>query len=239
LLRALRSRSAAAVVVTPNVHNPLGCVMPDERKRELAALLDRYQVPTIEDDTYAELSFAPDRPASLRAFVRTAPVLSCGSFSKTLAPAYRVGWMIPGRYRGAITRLKAATSVATALPPQLAIAELLRSGGYDHHVRQLTSALHANVQRVASEVATRFPSNTRVTAPAGGFLLWVELPETVDALELYRRCMARGVSLAPGPVFSATGGNRNFIRLNGGLLWSAQIERAMEVLSGEAARMTR
>jgi DNA-binding transcriptional MocR family regulator len=237
LEQALASGSATALVLTPNVHNPLGCVMPDERKRELAALLDRFAIPTIEDDTYAELSFSVDRPASLRAFARTAPVLSCGSFSKTLAPAYRVGWMIPGRYREEIMRLKAATTVATALPPQLAIAEFLRGGGYDHHLRQLRSTLHANLQRVASEVAIRFPPGTRISSPAGGFLLWVELPESVDAVELYRRCMAREVSLAPGPVFSATGGNRNFVRLNGGLLWSAEIERAMDVIAGEAMRM--
>ncbi|HJU68218.1 MAG TPA: PLP-dependent aminotransferase family protein [Gemmatimonadaceae bacterium] len=237
LEHALRS-GALALVLTPNVHNPLGCVMPDERKRELAKLLDRFGIPAIEDDTYAELAFSVDRPASLRAFVRTTPVLSCGSFSKTLAPAYRVGWMIPGRYREEIMRLKAATTVATALPPQLAIAEFLRGGGYDHHLRQLTSTLHANVQRVASEVAIRFPAGTRISSPAGGFLLWVELPESVDALELYRRCMVREVSLAPGPVFSATGGNRNFIRLNGGLLWSAEIERAMDVIGGEAGRMS-
>lgn len=237
LEQALRSGSASALVVTPNVHNPLGCVMPDERKRDLAALLDQFGIPTIEDDTYAELSFSSDRAASLRAFVRTAPVLSCGSFSKTLAPAYRVGWMIPGRYVRDVVRLKAATSVATALPPQLAIAEFLRVGGYDHHVRQLRSTLHANLQRVASELATRFPPGTRISSPAGGFLLWVELPESVDALELYRRCMVREVSLAPGPVFSATGGNRNFIRLNGGLLWSAQIERAVDIIAGEAGRM--
>ncbi len=239
LEQALGSGSAASVVLTPNVHNPLGFVMTDERKRELAAMLDRFGIPTIEDDTYAELSFSVDRPVSLRAFVRSTPVLSCGSFSKTLAPAYRVGWMIPGRYRGEITRLKAAMSVGTALPPQLAIAEFLHVGGYDHHLRQLTSTLHANVQRVSSEVAARFPAGTRISAPGGGFLLWVELPESVDALELYRRCMAREVSLAPGPVFSATGGNRNFIRLNGGLLWSAQIEHAMDVIAAETARMVR
>jgi len=234
---ALGSTSVAAVVLTPNVHNPLGCVMPDERKRELAAVLDRFRAPTIEDDTYAELCFSPDRPVSLRAFVRTAPVLSCGSFSKTLAPAYRVGWMIPGRYRADVMRLKAATTVATALPPQLAIAEFLRVGGYDHHLRQLTSTLRGNLQRMTSEVAVRFPPGTRISSPAGGFLLWVELPESVDTLELYRRCMAREVSLAPGPVFSATGGNRNFIRLNGGLLWSPQIEQGVDVIAGEAARM--
>ena len=85
----------------------------------------------------------------------------------------------------------------------------------------------------------RFPEGTRISSPGGGFLLWVELPESVDALELYRRCMAREVSLAPGPVFSATGGNRSFIRLNGGLLWSAQIERAVDVIAAEAELMRR
>jgi DNA-binding transcriptional MocR family regulator len=105
-------------------------------------------------------------------------------------------------------------------------------------LRQLKSTLHADVQRVASEVAMRFPQGTRISSPTGGFLLWVELPESVDALELYRRCMVREVSLAPGPVFSATGGNRNFIRLNGGLLWSAQVGRAMDIIAGEAAGMT-
>ncbi len=85
------------------------------------------------------------------------------------------------------------------------IAEFLRCGGYGHHLRQLRSTLYANLQRVASEIAIRFPPATRISSRAGGFLLWVELPESVDALERYRRCMVREVSLAPGPVFSATG----------------------------------
>ncbi|HEU0012376.1 MAG TPA: PLP-dependent aminotransferase family protein [Longimicrobium sp.] len=214
----------------------MGHVVSDARKRELAAILDEHRVPVIEDETYAELHFAPERPASLRAFVRAAPVLSCGSFSKTLAPAYRVGWIVPGAYRADVMRLKAATSVATALAPQLAVAELLASGGYDHHLRKLKAALHDNLQRVAAEVVRRFPAGTRISSPAGGFLLWVELPGGVDAVELYRRCLARGVSLAPGPVFSASGGHHSCIRLNGGLLWSPPIDRGLAVIADEAAR---
>jgi DNA-binding transcriptional MocR family regulator len=231
---ALGANAPAAVVLTPNVHNPLGFVMSESRKRELAYLLDDHGIPIIEDETYAELHFGLDRPAPLRAFVRSAALLSCGSFSKTLAPAYRVGWIVPGRYRSEIMRLKAATSVATSMPPQLAVAELLRSGGYDHHLRNLKTALRGNVQRLTNEVVGRFPAGTRISSPAGGFLLWVELPDEVNALELYQRCRKRGVSLAPGPVFSATGGNRNFIRLNAGLLWSAQIERGLDVIAEEA-----
>ncbi|WP_420125659.1 PLP-dependent aminotransferase family protein [Longimicrobium sp.] len=236
---ALRETEVAAAVVTPTVHNPLGSVMPEARRRELAAVLDAHGVPALEDDTYADLHFGPERPPSLRAFTRVAPVLVCGSFSKTLASAYRVGWIIPGRYHADVLRLKAATTVATPTPTQLAIAEFLRTGGYDHHVRRLKAALQANVERVTAQVAGRFPPGTRISAPAGGFLLWVELPEAVDALELYARCLGRGVSLAPGPVFSATGGNRNLIRLNGGLLWSPRVEQALNVIAHEAQALVR
>jgi DNA-binding transcriptional MocR family regulator len=93
---ALRRHTLAAVVVTPNVHNPLGATLSEERRRRLAAVLDAHRVPAVEDETYAELHYAAARPPSLRAFARTAPILSCGSFSKTLATGYRVGWIVPG-----------------------------------------------------------------------------------------------------------------------------------------------
>ena len=235
---ALGSGTVRAVVLSPTVHNPLGFVMHEERKRALAAVLDRHGVPVIEDDTYADLHFAAERPASLRAFTRTAPVLWCGSFSKTLAPAFRVGWIVAEPYRTELLRVKAATTVATAAPTELAIAEFLRSGGYDHHLRKLRRVLHENVQRVAFEVAQRFPAATRISRPAGGFLLWIELPETVDALELSRRCQSKGVSIAPGPVFSATGDYRSCIRLNAGQRWSPHIARAVQTIADEARRTT-
>ena len=236
---ALATRTVRALVLSPTVHNPLGFVMSDERKRALATVLDRHGVPVIEDDTYADLHFGAERPASLRAFVRSAPVLWCGSFSKTLAPAFRVGWIVPGEYRTELLRVKAATTVATAAPTELAIAEFLRTGGYDHHLRKLRRVLHENVQRVAAEVAERFPPGTMISRPAGGFLLWIELPERVDALELSRRCQLRGVSVAPGPVFSATGEYRSCIRLNAGLQWSPHIAQAVQTIADEARSLAR
>jgi len=234
---ALRHERVKAVVLAPTVHNPLGYVMSDARKRLLAAVLDRYEIPLIEDETYAELHYASERPASLRAFVRRTPVLSCGSFSKTLAPAYRIGWIVPGPYHPTIVRLKAATSVATAVPTQLAIAEFLRTGGYDHHLRKLRATLHGNVQRITSAVAHRLPAGSQMSAPSGGFLLWAKLPERVDSMVLYRRCLTRGVSIAPGTMFSATGVTRHCLRLNAGLLWSGRIVRAIETIAEEATRL--
>lgn len=230
---ALRQGGVKAVVVTPNVHNPLGCTMPDEHKAELVRMLARAGVPAIEDDTYGELHFGEARPRSLQAFDGGAGlVISCGSFSKTLAPSYRVGWTVPGRYRDRILHLKLATTAATSAPPQLALAEYLASHGYDRHLRQLRHVLRGTVERFAFEVAERFPAGTRISRPAGGFLLWVQLPEGSDTVELQRRALTRGLSVAPGPAFSASGHFRNYLRINAGYRWSERTRDALDLIAG-------
>jgi hypothetical protein len=108
----------------------------------------------------------------LRAFDRAGIVLTCGSFSKTLTPEYRVGWAIPGPYRDRVLHLKLATTAATAVPPQLALASYLASGGYDQHLRRLRRSLQGTVDRFSFEIAERFPEGTRISRPAGGYLLF-------------------------------------------------------------------
>lgn len=231
LADALARGGVAAVVVTPNVHNPLGCVMPDERKRELAALLAATGVPAIEDDTYGELYFGPTRPRSLQVFDTAGLVLTCGSFSKTLAPAYRVGWTIPGKYRDRVLHFKLATTSATSVPAQLALAEYLSTGGYEPHLRRLRQTCKSSVDRLTFEIAERFPEGTRISRPVGGFLLWVQLPEGVDTVALQRRALARGLSVAPGPAFSASGGYGNYMRINAGYRWSERTRQALDLLA--------
>ncbi|MFL5384143.1 MAG: PLP-dependent aminotransferase family protein [Longimicrobiaceae bacterium] len=236
-LRATLERGGvAALVVTPNVHNPLGCVMPDEHKQELVDLLARTGVPAIEDDTYGELFFGPSRPRSLQAFDRAGMVLTCGSFSKTLAPGYRLGWAIPGRHRDAVIHLKLGTTATSPVPLQLGVAEYLASGGYEQHLRRLRRTFQGAVERLAFEIADRFPAETRISSPAGGFLLWVQLPEGNDTVELQRRALARGLSVAPGPAFSASGGYRSYLRINAGYPWSERTRRALDTLAGMIER---
>ena len=230
LAEALGRTKVAALVVTPNVHNPLGCIMPDDRKRELVALLARHRVPAIEDDTYGELAFGDARPRTLRAFDESGLVLTCGSFSKTLAPEYRVGWVIPGPYRDRILHLKLATTAATAVPPQLAIAAYLASGGYEQHLRRLRRSLRGTVDRFSFEITERFPEGTRISRPAGGYLLWVQLPEGIDTVALQRQAVSRGLSVAPGPAFSASGSFTNYVRINAGHPWSARTQDALDLL---------
>jgi DNA-binding transcriptional MocR family regulator len=236
LEEALGRTNVAALVVTPNVHNPLGCIMPDERKRKLVSVLAAHGVPAIEDDTYGELAFSGARPRSLRAFDTAGLVLTCGSFSKTLAPDYRIGWVIPGAYRDRVVHLKLATTAATALPPQLALAEYLASGGYEQHLRRLRRLLQGTLERFSFEIAERFPAGTRISRPAGGFLLWVELPVGIDTVALQRHAVSRGLSVAPGPAFSATGAFPNYLRINAGHPWSARTRDALDLLANMITR---
>jgi DNA-binding transcriptional MocR family regulator len=228
---ALSRGGVSAVVVTPNVQNPLGCVMPDERKRELVRILEAHGVPAIEDETYAELHYARSRPCSLQALDRAGLILSCGSFSKTLAPGYRIGWAIPGRFRDAVLHFKLATTVGTPVPPQFAFAEFLSSGEYDPHLRRVRQIFESNVHRLTYEIGNRLPHGTLVSRPAGGFLLWTRLPYGTDALGLQHRAIARGLSVAPGPAFSASGRFRDYVRINAGYRWSAGMEKALDGLA--------
>lgn len=234
---ALKRHRVSAVLAVPNFSNPLGSLMPDENKEKLVALLAKREIPLIEDDVFGDLHFGPTRPRTAKSFDRKGLVLLCGSVSKTLAPGYRVGWVAPGRFRERVEVLKFSQSVATATLPQLAVAELLETGGYDRHLRGLRRNLAAQLQRVSLALREHFPPATRVTRPAGGSLLWVELPRRVDSLELHARAFAEGIGIAPGPIFSAKQRFRSFIRLNCGHPWSGRMEAALVTLGRLAAEL--
>jgi DNA-binding transcriptional MocR family regulator len=229
-----RGEPVRAVVLVPNVHNPLGGVMPDGNKQRIADLLGRRRIPVIEDDTYGDLAFGPQRPRSLQAFDRHDNVLLCGSFSKTLAPGYRVGWVAAGRRRAEVLKLKLVFSLATASPTQLAVADFLASGGFERHLRRLRRVYAENLGLAAEAVARHFPEGTRATRPAGGNLLWVELPEGADALALHEAALAKGVSIAPGPLFSASGRFTNCLRLNCAVPWSERVEKGVATVGALA-----
>ncbi|KAF1053220.1 MAG: HTH-type transcriptional regulator NorG [Stenotrophomonas maltophilia] len=213
-----------------NFQNPLGASMAEPRKRALAALLAQYQVPLIEDDVYAELYFAAQAPKPVKAYDNEGLVMHCSSFSKSLAPGYRVGWVAGGRYHERIERLKLMTSLSASVPAQAAIADYLQHGGFDRHLRRLRHALETQQGAMLAAVARHFPEGTRVTRPGGGYFLWLELPGEVDSLRLFQLALAQGISLAPGPMFSATRQFKHCLRLNYGHPWSPRAEQAMETL---------
>jgi DNA-binding transcriptional MocR family regulator len=213
-----------------SLQNPLGASLDADKKRQLYALLQRHQVPLIEDDVYAELYFGSQPPRPVKSLDREGLVMHCGSFSKCLAPGYRVGWVAGGRFAERIGRLKLMTTISPSVPAQAALADYLQHGGFDRHLRKLRHALEAQQASMLASAARHFPSSTRVTRPTGGYFLWFEFPEPVDSLQLFQQALAQGISLAPGPIFSATRRFGNCARLNYGHPWEARSERAMAVL---------
>ncbi|MDB5842311.1 MAG: PLP-dependent aminotransferase family protein [Herminiimonas sp.] len=224
-----RHRPKACWLMT-NFQNPLGSLMPDQKKRELVELLTRHDVPLIEDDVYGELYFGARRPLPAKAFDTNGLVMHCSSFSKCLAPGYRVGWAAPGRYARAVARHKLTTSLSASAPAQAALAEYLSKGGYDKHLRQLRHALSVQQSAMMQAVVRHFPPGTRATRPLGGYFLWIEMPGEVDALEIHREASARGISVAPGPMFSAQHRFANCLRLNYGHPWDDRAEAALATL---------
>ncbi|KIC81262.1 MULTISPECIES: GntR family transcriptional regulator MpaR [Pseudomonas] len=230
LAQTLEKHPVKAVWCMTNFQNPVGASMPEAKKQALVELLARHQVPLIEDDVYAELYYAQQAPKPAKAFDTQGLVMHCGSFAKSLAPGYRIGWVAAGRFAQKIERLKLMTSLCASMPAQAAIADYLQHGGYDRHLRKLRYALEGQQANMLAAIARHFPAQARVSQPSGGYFLWLELPEQMDALKLFHMALAQGISIAPGPIFSPTRRFGNCIRLNYGSPWHEDAERAMETL---------
>lgn len=234
-----RSTRIAAAVLMPNFNNPVGAITSDEAKREIVATLSAIEVPIIEDDIYGDLHYGSRRPPSMRAFDDAGFVISCGSVSKTIALGYRIGWAVSPMFHADIARAKFYSSVACPTLQQHVLARYYASGGYDRYLRRIRTMLAGNAQAFIDAIARYFPEGTRVTRPAGGLVVWVELPRNVDGAELFRTALASRIGIAPGVVFSASAGYRNYIRLSCGLPWTGTIERALEKLGRLVASTAR
>lgn len=237
LCKAADQIDVRAVIANPTFHNPTGSLMPDAGKRQLVESMSERGIPLIEDDIYGELYFTDERPRTLKSFDADGNVLLCSSFSKTVAPGYRVGWVLPGRYQDQVMAKKQIVSSATASLPQIAMAEFVRGGGFDRNLAALRRQYGDQVRKMRAAVAEHFPEGTRVSEPAGGFVVWVELPAGTDSMELFNRAMERRISITPGVVFSSSGKYRNFIRLNAGNPWDDRIENAVRTVGRLTADM--
>ncbi len=228
LAAIVETQTITACMVMPNFQNPLGFQMPDERKRELVEFLTKREIPVIENGVYNELHYDDAHPSTLKSFDTKGLVLHCASFSKSLTSAYRIGWALPGRYRDQVEKLKFLNTLTSPSIPQLAIAEFLERDGFDHHLRRVRKAYAQQANLMKAIVARFFPEGTRMSNPAGGYVLWVELPPKVDAMRLYTLALDQGITIGPGYMFSVSETTyRNFIRLNYSSPWSSEIEQAV------------
>ncbi|WP_204102463.1 MULTISPECIES: PLP-dependent aminotransferase family protein [Spirulina sp. CCY15215] len=236
LKESLQKRQIKACLIIANFNNPIGSCMDDAKKKQLVELLNEYDIPLIEDDVYGEIYFSGSRPKAIKAFDTEHRIIYCSSVSKILSPGLRIGWCAGGRYGDRIARVKAIINQSTSIPPQLAVAEFLANGGCDRHLRQLRHAYQSQMNRILQAICDYFPTETRVTQPNGGHVLWLEMPAGFDSLQLYHQALAHKISIAPGVMFSVSGKYyQNCFRLNTAIAWSPAIDRAMQTL-GQLAK---
>ncbi|MFS4460542.1 PLP-dependent aminotransferase family protein [Bdellovibrio sp. HCB2-146] len=226
----LKKHKISAALLMPNFNNPLGSLMPDESKRSIVKMISHYGIPVIEDDVYADLAFSGIRPKLLRAFDDEGLVISCSSFSKTISPAARVGWALPGKFEKQFRNIQLSSTVGTNRPQQLVMAEFLSSGAYERHLKHILPLMQTQVYKMTEAVLRYFPEGTRLTQPGAGFMLWVELPRGHNSIDLYHAAAAKKISIAPGVIFSAHGKYKNYIRINCGRIWTPEIENAVKTL---------
>jgi DNA-binding transcriptional MocR family regulator len=235
LSRAIAKHPIRACWFMTTLHHPTGATAPPEKKRDLVRLLAGYGIPLIEDDAYAELQYSSSPSPPAKAFDSKGWVLHCGSFSKCLAPGYRLGWLAAGRFTREVARQKIESSLATSLPIQQGIAQMLHHGGYEAHLARLREVLGSQQAAALNSVQRHFPPGFRVARPLGGYFLWIECAASVDALEVHRLAVESGISIAPGPMFSARRQFGNFLRLNCGHPWTSRMDGAVQRI-GEILR---
>ncbi|MGN5192207.1 PLP-dependent aminotransferase family protein [Aeromonas veronii] len=214
-----------------NVQHPLGHTMPDGHKQRLMALLNSHGVPLVEDDVYAEVYFGRERPKPIRHWDQRGDSLLCSSFSKCLAPGFRVGWVVAGPHAERVQRLQLMSTLSTNVPSQLALAEMLRQGGVDAHFRRLRHTLAQRQQQMRAALQRLLPDEVRISSPDGGYFLWLALPAHFDSRVLHAKALGSGFSVAPGALFSSQGQHNHCLRLNSSHPWSEQLEQALTRLA--------
>jgi 2-aminoadipate transaminase len=188
------------IYTIPTVQNPTGTIMPQPRRAELLRLAEQYGVPIFEDDCYADLIWDGRRPPALYAMSKTGNVIHIGSFSKSIAPALRVGFIVAPW--DALSRMLALkTDAGSGALEQMVLAEYC-APHFASHVPKLTRGLRAKLDTLMEALNEQFGTSAEFESPAGGIFLWVKLPDNVDTLKLYQAALQAGVAINPGPEWS-------------------------------------
>lgn len=230
LANALKKHPIKACLFSTAINNPLGSMKSDKQRQAIVSLLEQYDMPLIEDDVYSEVYFCKQKPKPAQLYSEKGLVMTCSSFSKTAAPGYRTGWLLPGKYEEQAKRIKRAQSCSTPMLQQWTLNEYLQSGEYDRHLCVLRKKLAYNCERMRALIAESFPREVCISKPQGGSVLWIRCQSHVNTSEFFQIALEQGVSFAPGNIFSPSGKYANYMRISYGVQWSEQVEVAVKAL---------
>ena len=230
LASVIKQHSVKACLFSTAINNPLGSMMTDAQRKNMVELLEANNIPLIEDEVYSDLYFTERRPTSAQLYSEKGLVLTCSSFSKTAAPGYRVGWLLPGLFEEKAKRIKRAQSCSTPMLQQWTLTDYLMSGEYDRHLQVLRKTLRYNCERMRALIAQHFPEQVCISKPQGGSVIWVRCRSHVDTSQFFSQAITQGVSFAPGEIFSPSGKYKNYMRISFGVQWCERIDEAIQTL---------
>ena len=230
LAKVIKQHPIKACLFSTAISNPLGSMMTNNQRQTMVRLLENNNIALIEDEVYSDLYFTEHRPVPAQLYSEKGLVLTCSSFSKTAAPGYRVGWLLPGKFEEKAKRIKRAQSCSTSMLQQWTISDYLMTGEYDRHLHVLRKTLRYNCERMRALIAQNFPEQVCISKPKGGSVLWVRCRSHVDTRQLFNQAISQGVNFAPGEIFSPSGKYKNYMRISYGVQWSDKIEHAVQAL---------
>jgi 2-aminoadipate transaminase len=223
------------IYTIPTVQNPTATILPVERRLELLRLAEQYGVPVFEDDCYSDLTWDGARPPAIHALSRRHNVIHCGSFSKSIAPALRVGFVVaPWPILSRMLALK--TDAGSGAVEQMMLADYC-GAHFAAHLPPLRKALRAKVETLMEALNEQFGTAAEFDDPKGGIFLWVKLPDSVEAMKLYQAALKAGVAINPGPEWSTdTGHSRSRLRLCFASPSHAEIRQGIAILADVCRR---
>ena len=230
LENAAKEWDIKACIVTPNNQNPIGATLSHQARQRLIQQSVQFGFTLIEDDVYGELSYKDKRERALKADDINNTVIYCSSFSKSIAPGFRIGWIVGGQFQAKIEHYAYVQSLAIPTLTQTAIANFLENGAYDRHLRKTRQTYQDNLLRCQAIIREHFPAGTTTSHPKGGFLLWVTLPSSVNAMTLHVQALEKNIGLLPGLAFSLTAQFDHHFRLNYALTWDNKTDSALKEL---------
>ena len=232
LEEALKANPNTKLIYTvPNFQNPTGRTMTEERRKQLAELAEKYDVYVLEDNPYGEIRFAGQHVPAVKSFDKSGHVLYMSTFSKTLAPGFRLGWLVADKnVVNKLTVLKQSADLHTDNLAQFAVAKFFADNDVDAHVKEISALYGKRKDLMLEGIKKYFPEGVKYTDPEGGMFLWVEVPGVDDTVELFKECLEHDVAFVPGDPFFADGVQPGAFRLNYSNMKEDQIEVGLKRL---------
>ena len=219
------------IYTVPNFQNPTGRTMTEERRKQLAELAEKYDVYVLEDNPYGEIRFAGQHVPAVKSFDKSGHVLYMSTFSKTLAPGFRLGWLVADKnVVNKLTVLKQSADLHTDNLAQFAVAQFFADNDVDAHVKEISALYGKRKDLMLEGIKKYFPEGVKYTDPEGGMFLWVEVPGVDDTVELFKECLEHDVAFVPGDPFFAGEVQPGAFRLNYSNMKEDQIEVGLKRL---------